>query len=298
MKHQIETSLSLLEQDKFDLEKIDLFSIDSDVIRSVKTLFENLFVIRNKMLLQIYLKRFMKQTLGYFERNDYIQIKHKSFRNFLERNFKQICQGDLLIKINFNTNGKVEHFYELSPETKSIKIYKNLNKKRNNSSFKTISFSDIREISFGIHSANLKRRVKSLKNRDMIKPWLYMSILTDRRSIDLYVDSDEKINQWFYGLKHFIYNDKNLSQQIIFPNVNQFIQEKVKSKLIFKLKSDIETNSESSLVKLKPPKVLTDLLSYIQNNDYSFENLSFLKILLLFNKLETQKKESVTIRYT
>ena len=193
-----------------------------------------------------------------------------------------------MIKINFSNPGKKEHFYMLVPD-KGIRIYKKRPKEdiisnplKNDSSSKLVVISDIKKFTYGIASDNLRKRFKNMKNSKLRSPWLFFSILTKKRSIDLYMD-DVSLNKWFYGLKYLI-EEKYLKIKI--KSTTEYVLTRMKLRMITELKeltdNDIGNQHKSLLV-------LTQLRNFAQTNYFGFENLSFLKVLLLYVKVKKIK---------
>ena len=100
---------------------------------------------------------------------------------------------------------------------KGIRIYKKkpkeeiiLNPPMNDPNGKTILLSDIKKFTYGISSDNLRKRFKNMKNSTLKCPHLFFSILTKKRSVELYMD-DQSLVKWFYGISHLLKeNDKNI----------------------------------------------------------------------------------------
>jgi hypothetical protein len=141
--------------------------------------------------------------------------------------------GDVLTKINYSSSGKAEHFYRLVPESKCLQVYQ----KKTDKDFKPIPFETIKKFTYGINSDNLKKRFKSLKNSQLKSPWLFLSIITKKRSVDLYLEPG-KLEEWFYGIKIFL-NQINQSHKII--SVYNFRLTKLKLNLINNLKEYYES---------------------------------------------------------
>ena len=181
-----------------------------------------------------------------------------------------------MIKINFSNPGKKEHFYMLVPD-KGIRIYKKRPKEdiisnplKNDSSSKLVVISDIKKFTYGIASDNLRKRFKNMKNSKLRSPWLFFSILTKKRSIDLYMD-DVSLNKWFYGISHYL-KENNSKYKII--SVSKFLLTRLKLKMLYTLKEYYEKNTQD-LKNHKYGKILYDiihgkfkkifLLNFIQN---------------------------------
>lgn len=161
-----------------------------------------------------------------------------------------------------------------------LKIYKNFNSKNNNGKCKSINLLEVKEILYGQSSENLKKRFKNLVNKELKEPWLFLSVILTKRSIDLFFQSEDQLNRWFHGLK-FLIQEKKLPIKI--KTCFDFIFTKTKLRLIKELR-DYNENM-SSLNQDKSIPVLNQLREYAQNNHFGFESLSVLKIILLYNKV-------------
>jgi hypothetical protein len=97
LKSQIELAIELMENDEFDCSSINIFNINSEVIRSLKILFDNLVLIPNRAHLRRRLKKLMIQTLGFDNAYDYRQDKYaRNQINYFKPKFDAICKGNLL----------------------------------------------------------------------------------------------------------------------------------------------------------------------------------------------------------
>jgi hypothetical protein len=93
IKSQIELAIELLDNNEFDCSSINIFNINSDVVRSLKLLLENLIIIKNKAILKGTLKKFMKETLGYEELNKFREGRQHRKDQFFEERFDNLCNG-------------------------------------------------------------------------------------------------------------------------------------------------------------------------------------------------------------
>ena len=95
-KSRIEMALKLLENNEFDFSQIDLFHINSDIIKSLKVLIENLIFIRNKSILFVYFKRFMKNTLKYDSYKEHMKERFLISQKFIEDKQNVIFNGKII----------------------------------------------------------------------------------------------------------------------------------------------------------------------------------------------------------
>ena len=287
LKSQLEIALKLIELKEIDLSNIDIFSIDSEITKSLKNLFMNLSLIKYKYTLKKYFKIFVQKSLGYEKLSDYREFYNSTFRykdliNYKNYALKKICEGDSLVKINFSSSGKKEHFYNvLEPDT--LRIYEKSGAK----SFDKLSFrNEIRQIKFGVKSKNLQKKFKEFKTSQLTKTWLFISIITQKKSLDLCL-TEEQINCWFFGLNTFIKKNK-LPVNIM--TISGFSIKKLKLRMLQKLRDLVEKEDE----KEKSIDVVIQLKKYLKNSMLGLDFLSFSKVLLLFIKLMKIKLDPIT----
>jgi hypothetical protein len=107
-----------------------------------------------------------------------------------------------------------------------------------------MTFKDVSKFCYGISSVNLRKRFKSMQSTQLNSPWLFFSIITPGRSVDLYMEEPQLIS-WFYGIKKYL-KEKDMSHKAI--SVNNFILTKMKLKLINKLKEEKDNKQYKELV--------------------------------------------------
>jgi len=107
-------------------------------------------------------------------------------------------------------------------------------------------------------------------------PWLFFSIITKKRSIDLYLEEHQLLN-WFYGIKKYLIDNEKPYKTI---SVHNFILTKTKLRLLQKLKEEY-ADKQSDQYK--------DLIDSILG-EKGVQNFTFAKILLLYVKI---KKPSI-----
>ncbi len=73
-----------------------------------------------------------------------------------------------------------------------------------------------------------------MQSSQLNSPWLFLSIITRERSLDLYIEEPQLI-KWFYGLKKHL-RDMSHSYKLI--SVSKFVLTKTKLKLIHQLQED------------------------------------------------------------
>ncbi len=149
--------------------------------------------------------------------------------------------------------------------------------------YKSIPISEIQSIVYGLSSSNLRKRYKNLNEKNLNSPWLFMSLMMNKRSIDFYFDNEETLCTWYYGLWFFI---KTNRLPIKSPCISQFVLRKTKLKLIQKLKEIAEKDEKNPNKSLL---ILTQLNNYIINNELGFQSLTFIQVLLLYRKIKEKQ---------
>ena len=262
IKSQIDITLKILSNKEINHSQIKLSNLSPEITRALTILFNNLLSIYSKCKLQNYFNLYKKNI-----NREKIQERHIYIKNKIQVYFKGIQLGDSILKINLNSYGTKTHFYRLNYENDSIQIYQ---KDKDSKVDKEILINSIIKIIFGINSSNLKKKIKTLPNIN--QPWLYMSFISKDTSIDLYLNENQ-IRKWFYGLSSYL-NIIRKKYKII--SKSKYILNRCKLKMVNDLiiysKKDLINDSDSYL-KIKN-------LNPIGNN-----NISFVKLLLLYNKI-------------
>jgi len=93
IKSQIELALKLLENDEFDISSINIFNINSEVTKSVKILFENIKMIRNKKELEKAFKNWKMKGLGYLKMSDKMEQAYSKSGNYFKGLQDEITKG-------------------------------------------------------------------------------------------------------------------------------------------------------------------------------------------------------------
>jgi len=94
IKSQIELALKLLENDEFDVSSINIFKINSDVTKSLRILFENIKMIRNKKEMQKALKTWKLKGLGYDKLSDHMKYKYQKNKKYFKGLLETIEKGN------------------------------------------------------------------------------------------------------------------------------------------------------------------------------------------------------------
>lgn len=119
-----------------------------------------------------------------------------------------------------------------------------------------INFSDIIKFTYGISSENLRKRFKNMKNSNLKYPHLFFSILTKKRSFDLYMDEDSLV-KWFFGISHYL-KEKKQSYKLI--STSKFLITRLKLRMLLNLKDYYQKNM-NELKGNKYGKIITDIIS-------------------------------------
>ena len=220
VRNQIESTLKSVNRKEVDLSKLDILSFDSEVIKSIKILFKNLISIKRRSMIAAKFKQFMTKTTGSDDiasfRIYFNEIKkYKNLKIFKENSMKALfvgkiyflLKGDTFVKINFTSQGKVEHFYKINESDKSLLVH---NSKISKSSSKFYFEKDIIQVKYGVKSKNLIKKYKDFKTK-LHKPWLYLSFIMKKSSIDLFM-KEEQIVCWFFGLNEMISQNVKLKE--------------------------------------------------------------------------------------
>ena len=271
LTNELNILLNKINNDEIDISKIKLKFLEPKLINSLKQLFDNLIYIYYKHKLRRGFQKFKKGFLIENANQNDIKIK-----DFLETNYQKIQNGDKLKKINYSSNGVKIHYY---------KIENNCFQQRDKNTDKTASKSYnlknmVIKVMYGFSSQNIKKKIVSKDNDSEFNklinsPWKFISIIIKERTIDLYCE-DNQINNWFYGLKNY-FNNNNMPYKII--SVNQFVLTKMKFKIVNKLRTSFQND------KLKENDNESKQIIKELGKEKGIQNISFCKILLLYNKL-------------
>ena len=267
---ELELLLDKINNYEIDISSIKTQKIDRNILKNINNLFEKLRWIYYKSLLYRNFIRYKKQT-----QKLKLEENFKSIKNFFEDNYNKIIKGMNLVKINYGSKGYKVHFYNIDDDSSTFNTKTASTQTFPNHSYKL--FKDVTKIMYGVHSNNLLKKMSDKdKDTEAIKllksPYNILSIMTKKRSVDLYCD-DDQINNWFYGLKYFTM-EKKVNYKII--STNKFILNKIKYKIVSHLKKNV-ANKEKEKQTYKFIKNL--------NKEVTLGNISFAKLILLYNKL-------------
>ena len=263
-----------------DLSDIDLEQLDPTVFKSLKRLHTNLCLIKYRLTVLEYFKKFMYFTLGYSCRKALSEYKAKRTTKLYLKLFNLLREGSELIKFNFNSSGFKKHFYQLSLDDKCIKCY---SKKGDSSISSRIRVNEILKFAYGVNTENLKKK-SSNSSTFLIqyKANFLFSIKTISRTFDFYAEDEVQLNKWYYGMKYLFYETGNKNK---ISTTSTFVFSKLKMKLFNMMKEEFEKNISKN--KSKNEDVEKDILinKIIKTiNNQGINALSFIKIFLLFIK--------------
>ena len=256
---------------EIDISLIKTQKIDRNICKHINILIQKLLYIYYKSILYRYFRKLRKKAHKKKTSSD-----SEIINTFLENNYNKIEKGMFLSKINYGSKGYKNHYYNIDTDsnTLSIRMIATQDPKKSYNLFK-----DITKIMYGLHSENLIRRLDDKKDTEVIKllknPWNFLSIVTKKRSLDLYC-VDEQIVNWFYGLKYF--TEKNrVNYKMI--SVNKYLLSKIKYKIVIQLKKHSGKNKNKKI-----DAIINQLCK-----GKEIHKVSFIKIMLLYHNLKDKK---------
>ena len=184
------------------------------------------------------------------------------------------------MKVNYKTTGVRTHFYKIDVNRMCIQVFKNTKVYETvKLPMKEINLNNVFQISYGMLTKNLNKKSKYLSDTHFFKNRKqFLSFMLDKRTIDLYFESEELLNDWVYGLITLI--KKNNLKTGVF-SVSGFILTRLKYNLILRLeemRNDKRFGNKSTLI-------LQELYNYFSSNSFGLYSFSFAKILLLYKKI-------------
>jgi hypothetical protein len=246
---ELERLIKKINNSEIDISSINIQKLNENILNNAKKVFMKLSSIYDKILVHYYyikFKKISKKNLKQKYKND--------LDNFLDKNYSKIVQGMELIKINNKTKGYKTNFYNI--DDNNCLIIKST-KKQLKATHNYNLLKDVTKITCGIRTSNLINKKINKNNDPDIKnffktSWRFMSFITKKRSIDLYLE-DKELENWFYGLKCFS-KDNGVEYKLI--STNKFVLTKIKLKIIMKLKKlkkniseDEKDNTKSKCIR-------------------------------------------------
>ena len=269
---ELEILLSKISSYEIDISFIRKKNIKPEIIKNINILFENLIYIYYKSLLYRNFHKFYKKTLNIKLTENFANID-----SFLTKNYDIITKDMRLIKINYGSKGHKFYFYRIDNDSNTLNVRSIENEPYPLMSFNL--FKDVTKITYGIRSKNLIGKLKDKNKGDpdtrklLRAPWRFISFILKKKSVDLYCE-DEQVDNWFYGMKDFT-RDNNVEYKIL--STNKFVLNKIKYRIAIKLKVEIDNGN---IVEEKSVELVKKLIK-----EKAFHNISFSKLILLYNKL-------------
>lgn len=285
VKNHIELTFKLLETQDMSVRGPNILSIDSDIIKSIKQLYFNLSLIKNKCRVLHFFRRYKKEVLGFSTRREYLEQKYERNRCYFESLFLKMSQGEAIHKVNYKSNGITEHYYQIDEEQRCLRIYKNAAaQEKNESIFTSYSFNGgIDQVVFGLSTENLINKYKYLAKKGKAMPWRFMSFDLGNKTIDLYL-SEESINKWYCALKYFI-EERCLLTKI--PSALDYYFFKIKQRILFKLKEFYEQSKDDPAIKNKHFFVVIEkIYQYLMTNIGAYQKLPIYKLICFAYKIK------------
>ena len=272
---ELEILLSKISSYEIDISFIRKKNIKPEIIKNINILFENLIYIYYKSLLYRNFHKFYKKTLNIKLTENFANID-----SFLTKNYDIITKDMRLIKINYGSKGHKFYFYRIDNDSNTLNVRSIENEPYPLMSFNL--FKDVTKITYGIRSKNLIRKLKDKNKGDsdtrklLREPWKFISFILKKKSVDLYCEN-EQVDNWFYGMKDFT-RDNSVEYKIL--STNKFVLNKIKYRIAIKLKVEIDNGN---IVEEKSVELVKKLIK-----EKAFHNISFSKLILLYNKLMTK----------
>ena len=216
---QINNNLYSIENNIISEDLLDINQLKKICLKKLNILFYNIKLIYNSKKLSKYFKIYNKRIKKIIKREKYFEKYYEEFA----------CEGNKLIKVNYGSNGMNERFCQFNLRSNKLEIYKNFD-----DDIQVYDIEEIRKFQTGIKSKNLLNKVKSLNNK-----YLFFSIITKERSLDLIFDNSEIEKKWFYGFKKYLKN-KNYNWKI--SSTTNFILNKLKINILKTLDIKIDKN--------------------------------------------------------
>ena len=229
----VNNTIDLIVSKKIDISEMNMSSIDPEISKSLTLILNNLFRIYNHFKLLKYFKK-MKIISKYKKQKKKPDPElNKKLENFFERNYNYIYKGEKIQKINFNSNAVKEHFYQIDYQNDYFQSFGANNSSKKSKNF---DFDDILKIVVGLKTNNVIHKINSLKIKTKNKPYLFMSLIFRKRTIDLVFKNEGSAKNWFYGFFHYLsISDRNYK----IGSCTKYILFRLKCKMIKKLEDNI-----------------------------------------------------------
>ena len=240
---QLQTTLNYIISNKIDLNLLNLNIFSKEFKKYLNFIINNILNIYKKFLLTKVLNAFKKKVTKITKLSS--KSKYYKINDFYQDAFITIYNGSIITKINFNSKGTKEHFYQIDEKNDVLEIF-NKTGKEGEPPNKVIEFDQIKKIKYGIDSENLKTKYKSLSNKNK---WLYLSFILKDSSIDWCFKSEDILKKWFYGLQCYLRDNTQRKYKII--STTKFILKRVQLKIISEIGDNSEKKNKSFIKVLK-----------------------------------------------
>lgn len=233
--NDIKVTLNLINSKQIDLSKIKLSSIDPEIFSSLSLIINRLFTIYKINKFRKYFKIYKKNISNTNLNKNLNKEKSKTsnLKEFFEKQYKYIYNGQLIKKMNYNSSGVKRHFYQIDNEEDLFEAFsENQNEKKPEKIYK---FDNILKIQYGIKTKNAIDKVKNLNSVKKKEPYLFLSLILKNRTIDLYFDKEKIAKKWFYGFYYYL---KRSGRKYKIGSCTNYILFRLKCKMINKLDED------------------------------------------------------------
>ena len=207
--NNVQKTLDLIHSKKIDVSKIDIGALDEEI--------NQYFINEDK-------NNNNNKDIKKFNN----EIDEGKLQKFFKSKYKYIYNGDTIEKLNYNNKNLKEHFYQIDKGKDYFQAFKSNNKNPD----KNYEFYNIIQICYGVKTENINNKLKTLKSKGKYIPYLLMSLVLKKRTIDLVFNDDESAKSWFYGLYHHL---KITNRKYKIGSCTGYILFRIKCKLINKL---------------------------------------------------------------
>lgn len=229
----VNNTIDLIVTKKIDISEMNISSIDPEISQSLTVILNNIFRIYYHFKLLKYFKKMKLKSKYKKKQKKFDPESNKKLNIFFERNYNYIYKGEIIQKINFNSNALKEHFYQIDYEND---YFQSFGAKDSSNKSKNINFDDILKIVVGLKTNNVINKINSLKIKSKNKPYLFISFIMRKRTYDLMFEKEQSAKNWFYGLFYYLgISDRNYK----IGSCTKNILFRLKCKMIKKLKDNI-----------------------------------------------------------
>jgi hypothetical protein len=234
---QLQTTLNYIISNKIDLNLLNLNIFSQEFKNYLNFIINNLLKIYKKFLLTRFLNIYKNKITKISKFSS--KKKYNKINDFYQDAFITIYNGSIITKINFNSKGTKEHFYQIDEKNDVLEIF-NKTGKEGEPPNKIIEFDQILKIKYGVCSENLKSKFKSLSNKNK---WMYLSFILKNISLDWCFKNEEILKNWFYGLQLFLRDNTQRKYKI--TSGTKFVLKRIKFKMISEIREKSEKKMKS-----------------------------------------------------